>query len=161
VTRFAGGPADSPGFLLWRATLRWQRAVADALAPLGLTHVQFVLLACTWWLNEQGQQPNQVTIATQAATDVKMTSDVLRRLESRGLVERRPDARDTRAKVIVVTDMGAALARRSIEVVERADAAFFADVSDPFLNGLRHLARFGVDGSSDTAPASAMDGRVS
>ena len=40
-------PNDSPGFLLWHATLRWQRGVAQALAPLDLTHVQFVLLAAT------------------------------------------------------------------------------------------------------------------
>jgi hypothetical protein len=39
-------PNDSPGFLLWHATLRWQRGVARALKPLELTHVQFVLLAC-------------------------------------------------------------------------------------------------------------------
>ncbi len=26
-------PNDSPGFLLWHATLRWQRGVARALAP--------------------------------------------------------------------------------------------------------------------------------
>ena len=43
-------PEDSPGFLLWHVTLRWQRDIAAALAPLDLTHVQFVLLATTWWL---------------------------------------------------------------------------------------------------------------
>ena len=80
MTRFAGGPIDTPGFLLWHATLRWQRTVAAALAPLGLTHVQFVLLACTWWLNEHGDPPNQLALATQAGTDVKMTSQVVRRL---------------------------------------------------------------------------------
>ena len=53
-------PADSPGFLLWHATLRWQRGVAAVLAPLDLTHVQFVLLACTWWLNTHGEHPNQL-----------------------------------------------------------------------------------------------------
>lgn len=31
-------PGDSPGFLLWHATLRWQRDIATALAPLDLTH---------------------------------------------------------------------------------------------------------------------------
>jgi hypothetical protein len=41
-------PNESPGFLLWHARLRWQRDIAQALAPLDLTHVQFVLLACTW-----------------------------------------------------------------------------------------------------------------
>jgi hypothetical protein len=35
-------PNDSPGFLLRHATLRWQHGIAQALAPLGLTHVQFV-----------------------------------------------------------------------------------------------------------------------
>jgi hypothetical protein len=38
-------PDKSPGFLLWQVTLRWQRKVTIALAPLDLTHVQFVLLA--------------------------------------------------------------------------------------------------------------------
>ena len=54
MSRFPEGPATSPGFLLWRLTLCWQRAITSALAPVGLTHVQFVLLACTWWLTEQG-----------------------------------------------------------------------------------------------------------
>jgi len=40
-------PNDSGGLLLWHATLRWQRGIAQALRPLDLTHVQFVLLACT------------------------------------------------------------------------------------------------------------------
>src|SRR5262249_4571528 len=39
----------SLGFLLWHATLRWQRLLSAALRPLGLTHVQFVLLAVLWW----------------------------------------------------------------------------------------------------------------
>jgi DNA-binding MarR family transcriptional regulator len=53
----------------------------QALAPLDLTHVQFVLLACTWWLNEQGERPSQIALAAQAGTDIKMTSQVLRSLE--------------------------------------------------------------------------------
>ena len=56
-------PNDSPGFLLWHATLRWQRGITAALAPLDLTHVQFVLLACTWWLNTHGEHPNQLAVA--------------------------------------------------------------------------------------------------
>jgi hypothetical protein len=37
-------------------------------------HVQFVLLASTWWLNEHGRRPTQVELAARAGTDVKMTS---------------------------------------------------------------------------------------
>jgi DNA-binding MarR family transcriptional regulator len=123
------GPGDSPGFLLWHATLRWQRAVAAALTPLGLTHVQFVLLACAWWLNSQGERPNQLTLARQAGTDVKMTSQVLRALESKGLVEREVDPADTRAKRLRVTGAGADLAPRAIAAVEQVDAEFFQSVA--------------------------------
>ncbi|GGV02690.1 MarR family transcriptional regulator [Streptomyces litmocidini] len=118
----------SPGFLLWHATLRWQRDIAAALAPLGLTHVQFVLLACAWWLNTRGEHPNQLALARQAGTDVKMTSQVLRTLEQKGLVEREVDPADTRAKRLRVTGAGAALAPRAIAAVERVDAEFFQPV---------------------------------
>ncbi|MFE2286987.1 MarR family winged helix-turn-helix transcriptional regulator [Streptomyces sp. NPDC059443] len=121
-------PGESPGFLLWHATLRWQRGITAALAPLGLTHVQFVLLACTWWLNGQGEHPNQQTLAKQAGTDVKMTSQVVRTLEQKGLVAREVDPADTRAKRLRVTEAGAALAPRAIAAVEQVDAEFFRPV---------------------------------
>ncbi|HEY2095951.1 MAG TPA: MarR family transcriptional regulator [Pseudonocardia sp.] len=123
------GPGDSPGFLLWHATLRWQRDIAAALTPLGLTHVQFVLLACAWWLNGQGEHPNQLALARQAGTDVKMTSQVLRALESKGLIEREVDPADTRAKRLRVTDSGTALAPRALAAVEQVDARFFQPVA--------------------------------
>jgi hypothetical protein len=40
-----GAPERSPGFVLWRAMLAWQRRIRAALAPYELTHVQFVMLA--------------------------------------------------------------------------------------------------------------------
>lgn len=122
-------PEESPGFLLWHVTLRWQRNVAAALKPLGLTHVQFVLLASTWWLNTRDQKPNQAELAAQAGTDVKMTSQVIRTLERKGLVTREVDAADTRARQLVVTDAGKALAPRAIEAVEAEDRALLKPLS--------------------------------
>jgi DNA-binding MarR family transcriptional regulator len=132
-------PNESPGFLLWHATLRWQRAIAAALGPLDLTHVQFVLLASTWWLNDHGAHPNQMTVAQQAGTDVKMTSEVLRSLERKGLIEREVDPSDTRAKRLRVTEPGAKLAPRAIEAVERVDAEFFSAI--PRRDAVRLLGR--------------------
>jgi DNA-binding MarR family transcriptional regulator len=123
-------PDESPGFLLWHVTLRWQRDITAALAPLDLTHVQFVLLATTWWLNSRGEDPNQLALARQAGTDVKMTSQVLRKLETKGLIRRDVDTADTRAKRLRVTDRGADLAARAIAAVESADAKFFHPVPD-------------------------------
>ena len=134
-------PGNSPGFLLWHATLRWQREIAAALEPLGLTHVQFVLLACSWWLNTHGEHPNQLRLAEQAGIDVKMTSQVLRALEVKGLIERSTDPNDTRAKRLRVTERGATLAPRAIEVVERVDHAFFqAGLNAQTLAFLRQLS---------------------
>jgi DNA-binding MarR family transcriptional regulator len=139
VSRFPDGPAASPGFLLWHITLAWQRAVAAALGPLELTHVQFVLLACAWWLHEQGSTPNQLQLARQAGTDVKMTSQVVRRLEAKGLVERTVDPVDTRARRLRPTRDGARLARRAIVAVENVDARFFEGETDAVTPILQRL----------------------
>jgi DNA-binding MarR family transcriptional regulator len=143
---FGSRPAVSPGFLLWRTTLRWQREVAAALKPLGLTHVQFVLLASVWWLSEQARTaadlPSQTQVATYAETDVMMTSSVLRTLESRGLVTRATDPADARVKRLAVTDEGRRRALHAVEVVEAVDAAFFDRARDreQVLDVLRQLA---------------------
>jgi DNA-binding MarR family transcriptional regulator len=136
-------PDDSPGFLLWHVTLRWQRTMVAALAPLDLTHVQFVLLATTWWLNARGEDPNQLSLARQAGTDVKMTSEVLRKLEAKGLIVRAVDTADTRARRLRVTSRGAELAVRALAVVETADAEFFRGAEDvgALVGMLRPLAR--------------------
>jgi DNA-binding MarR family transcriptional regulator len=121
-------PSASAGFLLWHATLRWQRTIAAVLAPLDLTHVQFVLLASTWWLNRGGERPSQVQVARHAGTDIKMTSQVLRSLERKRLLIRDPDPVDMRAKRLQVTDAGGKLSVTAIAAVEAADAEFFAPV---------------------------------
>jgi DNA-binding MarR family transcriptional regulator len=140
-------PGRSPGFLLWHATLRWQRSVAAALRPLGLTHVQFVLLASAWWLNEHGERPSQIMLAAHAGTDVKMTSQVIRSLEARGLVRREVDEADTRSRLVHVTRDGARLAPRAIAIVERVDEEFFATV--PRRSALAVLAKLARRGERE------------
>ena len=128
----ADGAPLSPGFLLWHATLRWQRLIAAALKPLGLTHVQFVLLAVLWWfVTVRGKRPSQRALAEQAGTDPMMTSQVLRALERKGLVVREPDPTDSRARRVGLTPGGRRLARNAIEVVEAADDEFFAAACEP------------------------------
>ena len=103
---------EKPGFLLWHATLRWQRMVGVALKPTGLTHVQFVLLASAWFLEDRTGPPSQRELAEHAGTDAMMTSQVLRSLEASGLVERHPDPSDARIKRLTVTAEGRAAAAR-------------------------------------------------
>ena len=64
-----------------------------------LTHVQFVLLASLWWLVDHDDHSlTQAQLAQQAGTDPMMTSQVTRKLETRGLPERAQDPTDSRAR---------------------------------------------------------------
>ena len=117
---------DSSGFLLFQVTALWQRRVAQALRPLELTQVQYALLASLLWLSRKSEDVTQSRLAAHAKLDVMMTSQVLRALEGRGLLERRPHPSDTRAKALRLTAAGRALTTRAVPAVENADAQFFA-----------------------------------
>ena len=132
----------SPGLQLWRVTNAWQAVMRAALAPHGLTHVQFVLLASLAWLDQDGPL-TQRALADHAGTDPMMASQVLRALEAKGLVERRPHPDDSRARALRVTTAGSALANRANADVEAADATFFGILGDgvrPFAEALGELA---------------------
>jgi DNA-binding MarR family transcriptional regulator len=86
-----------------------------------------------------------VDLAAQAGTDVKMTSQVLRSLERKGLVDREVDPADTRARRLRPTTRGAKLAPRAIAVVEQVDEEFFSEVpTEQALQVLGHLGRLTV-----------------
>ena len=119
---------ESTGLALWRVTNRWQAAQRAALVPFELTHVQFVLLASLTWLDAEA--PTQNELASHAGTDAMMTSQVLRALEAKGLVERRPHPTDGRARLLSVTAAGASLANRAVVAVEACDARFFEALVD-------------------------------
>jgi MarR family transcriptional regulator, organic hydroperoxide resistance regulator len=116
---------DSPGFSLWQVSSLWQRRINAGLRPFDLTHAQFVLLASLMWLASEDKPLTQVDLAAHAKTDIMMTSNVLRTLESKGFVLRKPHPTDTRAKSLSITEVGRALAVQAIQVVERIDAEFF------------------------------------
>lgn len=121
---------DSPGFLLWQVSSLWQRSIREALAPTGLTHAQFVLLASLAWLNGHSETVNQVRLAQHAKIDVMMTSDVLRTLEAKELIRRVRDPRDRRAWNLEVEAQGLELTNRANALVEAADRAFFAQLGN-------------------------------
>jgi DNA-binding MarR family transcriptional regulator len=137
----------SLGFLLWHATLRWQRMIAAALKPVGLTHVQFVLLAVLWWfVQERGERPTQRALAEQAGTDPMMTSQVIRALERKGHATRRQHPDDSRAIELDLTPSGNRLAVKAIGLVEAVDADFFAAASAPNQLSETLLALAGLEG---------------
>ena len=116
--------------------------MAAALRPLGLTHVQFVLLASTWWLAAHRGQPSQRELADHAGTDVMMTSQVVRALQAKGLITREPDKQDPRALRLGLTKLGEKVARQALSAVESADEDYFGVVDDTvrLVGALRAMA---------------------
>lgn len=121
--------ADSPGRLLWQVSNAWQGAQRAALRPFGLTHVQFILLASLTWLHD-GSPTTQRKLAEHAHADPMMTSQVLRALEARGLIERSPHPTDSRARALTVTQAGVDLANRANVAVEEVDRSYFGTLDN-------------------------------
>jgi DNA-binding MarR family transcriptional regulator len=120
---------DSPGFLLWQVTTLWQRVMRAALKPYDLTHVQFVLLASLGWLGRTEKSVTQVMLARHAKLDVMMTSQVLRTLEKKCLLTRKPHPVDPRANALNLTRRGYGIFVNALRAVEQADKKFFASKS--------------------------------
>jgi DNA-binding MarR family transcriptional regulator len=112
--------------------------------------VQFVLLASLWWLEDhQPESPTQVRLAQQAGTDPMMTSQVLRKLEARGLLDRAADPDDNRARRLRLTRAGRDLTALALADVERADSDYFAPLDqrhEAFVDALAALAAPPADG---------------
>lgn len=88
--------------------------------------MQFVLLTSLWWLADHGGPPTQRQLADHAGTDTMMTSQVVRRLEARGLLTRAPDAADTRVRRLALTRAGRTMVAGAIADVEAIDIDVFA-----------------------------------
>jgi len=138
-TRFAG-PGDSPGFLLWKISNAWQRRQREALLPFELTHAQFVLLATATW-HSDSETLTQARLAELSGVDPMTTSQIVRILESAGLLERHVHPADPRAKSITTTSAGREKARAALLVVEKTDSAFFGTDAPRLIPVLKSLSR--------------------
>ncbi|MGW0606158.1 MarR family winged helix-turn-helix transcriptional regulator [Streptomyces sp. NPDC002640] len=113
-----GSPGPTPGFLVWRLANKWRVAVDRAMAPLGLTHAQYSLLASLHGMQRAGERPSQRRLADHTGLEALYVSKLARALESAGLIERTRDPRDPRAVQLALTEEGQAVVRRAIAVVQ-------------------------------------------
>lgn len=115
---------QSPGLLLWQITNIWQARQRAALKPFDLTHVQFVLLATLTYAYGTVTF-TQKELAQYAQIDIMMTSQVIRKLEQKGLVMRTESVQDKRAIIVEPTQAGIELANEAVKAVEVVDEEFF------------------------------------
>lgn len=116
----------TPGFLVWRLSMKWRVAVDRAMVPLGLTHAQYSLVASLHGMQRTGERPSQRRLADHTGLEPLYVSKLARSLESAGLVERTRDPRDPRAVQLALTDQGRELTGRAITVVQGLLRQFLA-----------------------------------
>ncbi|WP_458249195.1 MarR family winged helix-turn-helix transcriptional regulator [Streptomyces sp. MAI_2237] len=114
----SGSEKATPGFLVWRLSMKWRVAVDRAVAPLGLTHAQYSLVASLYGMQRGGERPSQRRLADHTGLEALYVSKLARGLESAGLLERTRDPRDPRAVQLALTERGREVTRRAIQVVQ-------------------------------------------
>jgi MarR family transcriptional regulator, organic hydroperoxide resistance regulator len=107
----------TPGFLIWRLSTRWRTAVDRAVAPFGLTHAQYSVLASLLGMTRGGDRPSQRRLADHTGLEAIYVSKLVRALESAGLVERAGNPSDTRAVQLTLTPTGIDVAERAVVAV--------------------------------------------
>ncbi len=116
-----GRAAPTTGYLVWRLLLKWRAAMDRALAPLGLTHARYSLLASLYALSQAGRRPSQRELADFSGLEPVFISRLARALEQGGLVERDPHPADPRAFQLRITQRGLEVVTAAIDVVQRLD----------------------------------------
>jgi DNA-binding MarR family transcriptional regulator len=117
--------STSLGLLCWQLNNLWQRKIREALLPFELTHVQLILLKAIDEFEQQGKTATQIEVARKAQCDKMMASKVIRDLEKRKLIKRKPYHLDGRAMLIVASPDAKPLLESAIPSFERANEQFF------------------------------------
>jgi DNA-binding MarR family transcriptional regulator len=105
------------GHLVWLLSTKWRTAVDSAVAPFGLTHAKYVVLATLRDVTARGAEPSQRELADFAGLDPVYVSKLAGGLERDGLIERRADSRDTRIARLALSPRGVGVTDDAVAVV--------------------------------------------
>ena len=105
------------GWLMSRASHTLGAALTEDLAPLGLNLRDYTVLIAAERAAIEGRPRTQLALAQAARLDKSTMVVAVDALEEEGLVERRPDPKDRRARIVVPTDAGRELLARAEGVV--------------------------------------------
>jgi DNA-binding MarR family transcriptional regulator len=82
------------------------------------------------WLACQDFEPSQRELSGFLGLDPSQVVSLIDDLQGRGLVERKPDKRDRRSRIIVATPAGRRLLRKALLAARAAGDADFANLTD-------------------------------
>ena len=106
---------NSFGATLARASRQWRRAADQRLQPFNLTEATWLPLV---HIARAATPPRQKDLAASLSLDGSSVVRLLDNLEAAGLIKRREEASDRRAKAIFLTARGRAIADK-VEVAAR------------------------------------------
>lgn len=121
-------PGDQLGYLLTQVSFLKQRVTNAALKELDITYIQFVILAGTLELGEEGRTVTQQTISTERRLDKAMVSNVVKTLIEKGFLERQSHPIDKRAYTLSLTETGMEKALKGKKIARKIDKSFFAHI---------------------------------
>ncbi|MBT2404104.1 MULTISPECIES: MarR family winged helix-turn-helix transcriptional regulator [unclassified Streptomyces] len=126
-------------FLLDHTSHVLRTRMAAALGEIGLTARMHCVL-----VHAVGEERTQIQLAEIGDMDKTTMVVTIDALEKAGLAERRPSTKDRRARIIAVTDKGAAVAVESQRIVDQVHADAVASLApadrEALLRGLTLLA---------------------
>jgi DNA-binding MarR family transcriptional regulator len=108
--------------------MKWRAAVDRAVAPLGLTHAQYVLLASLYGLSLTGARPSQRVLADYTGLEPVYVSRLARALQVGGTIDRTDDPRDPRAVELTLTAHGLEIVVQAIAAVRALHASLLAPI---------------------------------
>ena len=120
----------STGLLFIRSYHKWHGLIKNKLRTIDLTHPQFVVLTTLAALLRQQEWVSQTDIARFSDMDVMTISQIIRLLVKKGLIIREVHPKDSRANIILLTDMGLQKVNQALPLVEGIDQAFFGKLED-------------------------------
>jgi MarR family transcriptional regulator, organic hydroperoxide resistance regulator len=120
--------AATTGSLVWRLSMQWRAAVDRAVALLGLTHAQYVVLASLYSLSLTGARPSQRELADYTGLEPVYVSRLARALEAGGMIDRTDDPGDPRAVELTLTAHGIDVVLPAIAVVRELHEVLLAPI---------------------------------
>ena len=120
----------STGLLFIRTYHKWHGMIKNKLRTIDLTHPQFVVLTTLAALLRQQEWVSQTDIARFSDMDVMTISQIIRLLVKKGLIMREVHPKDSRANIILLTEMGLQKVNQALPLVEGIDQAFFGKLEN-------------------------------
>lgn len=140
---------NRPGYLIRRLHQIHLGLFAEECRDEDVTPVQFGMLSVL----ASGAEMDQLSLSTSVGADRVSGADVIKRLERRGLLQRKRSEVDRRARVISITPLGAEFVENVRPKMARAQAKLVAPLTEDELAELERILKKLINANNDASRA--------